>query len=252
VSFSANASYDPDGAVSDFEWDLDGDGNFNETGPEADARSSPTVNYTYSDSGDYTAVVRVTDNDGATDTATAQVSVGEAGEWHFLQIPATWHVAQHANTSSLAVIDGCPAIAYAVHATPNAYLFYTKADTAAGLSASDWSEPVQIDDDASSSAGYCSLAEVEGNPAICYYLQGSRGLQYVRSTTSTGTNAADWSQTAEIFEFSLSSAPAMSIVADHPAIAWGIGWDAMYRRATTPTGESQEQWGEAVIAYEST
>lgn len=83
ASFSATASYDRDGALTEFEWDFDGDGEFNEPGPEEDARSNPMAYFTYSEGGNFTPGVCVTDNDGATDTASVEISVAASmrGDW---------------------------------------------------------------------------------------------------------------------------------------------------------------------------
>jgi PKD repeat protein len=75
VDFDASASADIDGSIVDYEWDLDGDGNFSETGQEADARGAATTGETYIAAGTYNPVVRVTDNQGASDTATVQLDV---------------------------------------------------------------------------------------------------------------------------------------------------------------------------------
>jgi len=76
VSFSAEGSYDIDGTIEDYEWDLDGDGDYNEPGDELNAKGSATAYFTYTEDGQYTACVRVTDNDGASDTASVTSSIG--------------------------------------------------------------------------------------------------------------------------------------------------------------------------------
>ena len=70
VNFSAVLSSDPDGTITDWEWDF-GDG-ANGTGE--------TVSHTYTTAGTRIVVLRVTDNDGAQDTAQKTINVlpGEA------------------------------------------------------------------------------------------------------------------------------------------------------------------------------
>lgn len=68
VTFSTTAS-DPDGTITQYEWDFDGNGTYDA------ATSTNPVSYTYSPSGTYTAMVRVTDNQGATATASTTFSV---------------------------------------------------------------------------------------------------------------------------------------------------------------------------------
>jgi PKD repeat protein len=68
VNFDASGSTDPDGVIDKFEWDYDGDGVFDE-----DTGTTPTASHTYSEPGDYSATVRVTDNIEASDLATVQI-----------------------------------------------------------------------------------------------------------------------------------------------------------------------------------
>ena len=69
VSFDGTGSSDPDaGDALSFAWDLDGDGAFDDSGHQ------PT--YTYTNSGAFTATLRVTDPGGATSTDAVVISVG--------------------------------------------------------------------------------------------------------------------------------------------------------------------------------
>jgi PKD repeat protein len=70
VTFDAASSTDADGTIESYEWDFDGDGTTDATGEE--------VTNTFDDPGDYDVALTVTDDDGATDTTTQTVSVGEA------------------------------------------------------------------------------------------------------------------------------------------------------------------------------
>jgi len=65
IVFNASASYDPDGSIVSYFWDF-GDGT-NGTGM--------TVNHSYADDGTYIVTLKITDNDGATDTANATKTV---------------------------------------------------------------------------------------------------------------------------------------------------------------------------------
>ncbi len=73
VDFDASGSYDRDGSIVSYEWDFDGDGSYDGTGtrPPTEPRSS----HTYEEAGDYVAVLRVTDDYGANDTAQAVITV---------------------------------------------------------------------------------------------------------------------------------------------------------------------------------
>jgi PKD repeat protein len=69
VNFSAGGSSDPDGTIVKYEWDLDGNGTYETT------TTTPTTTKTYATPGEYTVGVRVTDDEGATATATRLVTV---------------------------------------------------------------------------------------------------------------------------------------------------------------------------------
>lgn len=72
VSFDGSASSDPDGgALVLYEWDWDGDGSYDFSGTGA------TAQHIYDTTGNYTAVLRVTDDEGDTGTASQPVSVGD-------------------------------------------------------------------------------------------------------------------------------------------------------------------------------
>ncbi|MEK7145761.1 MAG: PKD domain-containing protein, partial [Patescibacteria group bacterium] len=72
VEFDASASYDPDGQIVSYEWDLDGDGQF-------DDAEGPIADFTYSSEGDYIVSLKVTDNNGETNIAEETISAGSVG-----------------------------------------------------------------------------------------------------------------------------------------------------------------------------
>jgi PKD repeat protein len=65
VSFNASGSFDPDGAITLYNWNF-GDGETN---------SGVTRNHSYSEAGTYLAKLTVTDNDGATASTTQEIIV---------------------------------------------------------------------------------------------------------------------------------------------------------------------------------
>jgi|Deesub1362B_J571_1020462.scaffolds.fasta_scaffold06339_2 PKD repeat protein len=71
VTFDASASYDPDGAITSYQWDLDGDGVADHFGP--------LVTSTYYAPGTYLITLWVTDNQGATSQASQPLLVQSTG-----------------------------------------------------------------------------------------------------------------------------------------------------------------------------
>jgi PKD repeat protein len=71
ISFDGSSSKDPDGTISKYEWDFDGNGTF-----ETNGGSNPAISHTYATPGTYVVGLRVTDNGGKTATTTRSVSVG--------------------------------------------------------------------------------------------------------------------------------------------------------------------------------
>ncbi|MFC7019598.1 MULTISPECIES: PKD domain-containing protein [Haloarcula] len=72
ITLDAGDSSDPDGSIVSYEWDTDDDGAY-------DDLSGESVSTSYSSSGDKPISLRVTDNDGATGTASQTVTVGSGG-----------------------------------------------------------------------------------------------------------------------------------------------------------------------------
>jgi hypothetical protein len=64
VEFDPSDSYDPDGTIVLYEFDFDGDGVY-----DYSSSVPASTSFTYVIPGTYTVVLRVTDNDGLTDTA---------------------------------------------------------------------------------------------------------------------------------------------------------------------------------------
>lgn len=69
VKFDGSASYDPDGQIKSYEWDLDGDG-------EYDDATDAIAEYTYENEGTFKVSLKVTDNNGASDIDTQEIEAG--------------------------------------------------------------------------------------------------------------------------------------------------------------------------------
>jgi hypothetical protein len=67
VTFDASTSTAPDGSIQRYEWDLDGDGRYEQTGQ--------TTTTTFGATGEQTVTLRVTDASGASDTTTQTVTI---------------------------------------------------------------------------------------------------------------------------------------------------------------------------------
>jgi len=74
VTFTASAT-DPDGTVELYEWDFDGDGTY-----DWSSSVNGDTEYTYEESGEHTAICRVTDNLGLSNTTVITIKVLEPGE----------------------------------------------------------------------------------------------------------------------------------------------------------------------------
>jgi PKD repeat protein/5-hydroxyisourate hydrolase-like protein (transthyretin family) len=69
VTFDASQSTDPDGQIVDYQWTINGD-----------TRSGETTTYTFTQADTYTVALTVEDDDGATDTTTQTITVGDANQ----------------------------------------------------------------------------------------------------------------------------------------------------------------------------
>jgi glucose/arabinose dehydrogenase/PKD repeat protein len=88
VSFDGTGSSDPEGKPLSYSWDLNGDGTFGDA-------TGPTASYTYAVAGVYHPSLRVTDDQGTSDTASVTVTAGNTAPAAVIDSPAsslTWKV----------------------------------------------------------------------------------------------------------------------------------------------------------------
>jgi glucose/arabinose dehydrogenase len=88
VSFDGSSSSDPEGKPLSYSWDLNGDGTFGDA-------TGPTTSFTYTTAGVYHPSLRVTDDQGASDTASVTVTAGNTAPIAVIDSPAsslTWQV----------------------------------------------------------------------------------------------------------------------------------------------------------------
>ena len=74
ITFDASISNDPDGSLTLYEWDWNNDSVYEEY------YATPTVTHSWTQAGNYSVTVRVTDNDGETSTTTITVPVSSGSE----------------------------------------------------------------------------------------------------------------------------------------------------------------------------
>jgi hypothetical protein len=145
----------------------------------------------------------------------------------------------NAPSTSLAVVNGTPAISYSV---VGGTLLYVRATTASGMLADDWDTPVVLDSSISS-VGSPSLLVVSGNPAVSYYDSTNGNLKYVRATTASGTLAGNWGTPLTLDSTgTVGIYSSLAVVDGNPAISYydSTNSNLKYVRATTTSGTS---WG---------
>jgi len=110
VTFNASASYDPDGYITTYSWDF-GDENIT-------AVSNPIITHSYSNYGNYTVTLTVTDNDGLTDVYSEIVEVVDPAILR-VSLPEGTYVKQ--NTGDLWIDKG-----WLLNQTGNSWSFTVK------------------------------------------------------------------------------------------------------------------------------
>lgn len=110
-------------------------------------------------------------------------SANGSGAWTLTTIVAVG--ANSFNYPSLLVVQGFPAVSYQNTVGGVTGVYYVRASNNTG---SAWGAPVTVSSTAGIvRGGYCSLVNVNGNPAIAFRNTTSNNVEFVRSTNSTGT-----------------------------------------------------------------
>jgi PKD repeat protein len=235
VSFDASESHDPDGPIAKYEWDWEGDGVWDE-----DTGAVSTAQHKYNQARIYDPAVRVTDSSGAQDVASTTVT---AGTWHIYE--ATDHKGYY---TSLAVVNGHPAIAYIGLETGEYRLMYVRAGDSLGT---NWGTPVAVsEDDYGLDSSLVSLVVVSGNPAIASGIYDNDSVKYVRAEDTSG-DAWGGSQVIGSARFRMGPPDCnigltLEVVNGNPAVAY-VDHDTKaiaFNRALDPDGAA---WGSPVV-----
>jgi hypothetical protein len=243
IVWNAQTSFDPDGVITRYEWDFNGDGVY-----EYDSGTTPTADFYYYAPGDYTCTVRVTDDDTFTDTETGHISVTEKAKWH-VNIVKEWDSEEPVapgGPAQLLSVDGLPALfsPYGL-AEPDPVTNSSQAvamTRANDIHGESWAAPVMIRPGAQSfSSGAAAI--VQGCPALAYtYVENdeygypiasSRKLKFVRAADAAGTTWTD-----ETVVRGTTSAAKFLDLGDMPVLLVYIPTGAYYALswATLPTG----------------
>ncbi|MEZ5336898.1 MAG: hypothetical protein R3F46_01430 [bacterium] len=141
------------------------------------------------------------------------------------------------------LIGGNPAIAF--HAENSSQLSYLRSTTASGAAATDWTAAVKIDDAPGGHVPECSLAQVDGNPALAY-LSADNNLSYRRSTTADGAAMADWQNKLLLHADGGVSAlnPSLKLIRGKPAVSFYDKQHGrqLYMASSTASGSKASAW----------
>ncbi|MBN2081033.1 hypothetical protein JW859_02380 [bacterium] len=270
VNFDASGSTDPDGEIVQFAWDFDGDGDYDQNTDE------PLALSVYEHSGDIHPRVRVMDNMGRQDTASITIHVNWAPVATITMTPAepTAVPFDTSYSGSLSadldgeivqydwdwdgdgtydIIDGGadPAFSHSVD-YPSDYTVGLRVIDNQGLEGTDtldfsglygtW-EITELDTE-NEGGNYCSLAVVDGYPAISYHSVESACLKYIRADDPFGENAWSNPVTLTIGVGDEGQYTSLAVINGNPAIAYydAGNTELRYIRANNATGNVAGDW----------
>lgn len=213
VSLDGSQSYDPDGSIVRYEWDLDGDGIF-----ELDGGATATLSWLIETQGDHRIKLRVTDNAGAQGSTWILCSSNQGPVAKIAASPTS------GNCPFTVTLDGSASFDSDGNVASWEWDLFDdgKPESSGGGQPGSWqfsmiwSGPVKVrlnltdDMGATGSAAvtihgangwrvrtldpvgwagwFNSLAEINGQPAIAYCEYNSSALKYIRATDPLGVN----------------------------------------------------------------
>ncbi len=243
VSFNAEGSYDPDGEIVKYEWDFDegaGYQDFTDTNGSAE--------YTYEYARTYTAVLRVTDDDGAMSTDSVEIEVTLPSlNWQIHPVDTLGDVG---SWTSITMLNQKPAIAYIGNlvdegVTTDGDLKFARARTKTPSGPADWQ--VHTVDTSGEVESSVSCVLVNGKPIISYKHHATGSLRVARALTPAPCSSADWQvhtvDTGEVGWWSslavIDGKPAISYI-DHMPLQGDA--DLRFAQAASSTPSSGADW----------
>jgi PKD repeat protein len=211
VQFASNTSYDPDGTITLYEVDKDHDGAFEDSSP-----TPPAWQQHFNSEGLFTVTLRVTDDDGQTDTDQVTISTSASSGWVGVQVPGVTNP-----SSPVWDADSLPAVVY----LQGVYLSIIRAQNALGQT---WDSPLDIE--FTGSGGAPNAALINGVPAVAYETVGMDGfnLQFVMAKDAAGT---EWNE-----PYFVCQGPAMMQSAGDPQLIELDGQPAIIYMTDAPYG----------------
>lgn len=262
VDFNASGSTDADGAITKYEWDFNGDGTYTEDS------DNPEAAFVYTDSGSYSATVRVTDSSFQTDTASIEIVVNTPPvavivadpETAVVPFPVTLTISgsydpdgeiilyewDYTNDGFFDFSDAEPNPSAREMTFPGEFETALRVTDDGGLTHTETAKitaeygewEIQNIDTSTDTGEDCSLAVVAGVPAIAYHDTELRRLKFIRAGDALGTGS--WNAPQIVTDDSLLQAvdASLAVINGNPAIAY-YNWSEarlQYSRATSETG----------------
>jgi PKD repeat protein len=234
VSFSAAGSFDPDGSIVLYQWDVNGDGAFEQEGTQS------SIQHTYIRPGLVDALVQVTDNRGGTDTATVQLRI------HGWRTQTVASGGESGDGCWLLEISGKPSIGYWHDDGSTMQLRFIHSSDDYGRT---WGAPVQLfEAQITGTILFTDLDVINDLPAACFVddILTPNKLWYRQATDAAGTS---WSAATQVLQVTGGIADAsLEEVDSRPAIAY-FDWtnapdnELKFIRASNGTGSA---WGSPV------
>ena len=235
VNFDGSLSSDSDGTLVNYEWDFNGDGIFDVSGPD-----KVQVQHEYTADMTGTIKLRVTDNRGDSDERTMPHIVGMGAEhegWEHYPIFAEGSDAWSIYVDN-AVIGGVPALV--VWDDENRDLRYLYSTVGNPDATEDWSiENLDVSGDATT---IFSLKEINGKAVVSYSLQGT-GLYYSRR------DGGGWSKHLVKSGTDEGVASSIALVNGKPAICYTNNVGVLrYARASQLEPTAAAHWTDMPVA----